>query len=118
MAVAVPNVNDITNSLNDTNLNTADLHHQVQQSIDAIDSGDLATSLSTHGSSNITGIISEISDNYNFIKQVSEDQITITNASDMLTIQKKLQTFAVDTQLVSKVASVTITGVNSLVKMQ
>lgn len=63
-------------------------------------------------------IMSDISNDYDFIKAITENKYTVDSVEKTLKTQRATDEFSYETELVSKVASVTVSGINTLVKMQ
>ncbi len=62
-------------------------------------------------------LIQNVSGNYSFIKAISENIGAMDTATAMKT-QQAMADFSYYTELTSKVASITSSGINALVKMQ
>lgn len=63
-------------------------------------------------------IISGVSNDYDFIKAISQNQYAVDSVQKTLITEKALDEFSYETELVGKVASIAVQGVNTLVKMQ
>lgn len=63
-------------------------------------------------------LMTDISNNYSFVEAIMEHQYSVDTVKKALKTQKSLEEFSYETELVSKVASVTAQGINTLVKMQ
>lgn len=77
------------------------------------DSSDIASMIG--GASDL---MTNISNNYAFMEAIVEEQYSVDTVRKTLKTQKALEEFSYETELVSKVASVTAQGINTLVKMQ
>lgn len=67
---------------------------------------------------NSSDLVSDISNNYNFLTDVMSGQKPINSVDDTLQTQKHLEDFSYETGLVSKAVGIGIQGINTLVKMQ
>ena len=63
-------------------------------------------------------LMTNISNNYAFIDAITKEEYSVDSVRKTLKTQKALEEFSYETELVSKVASVTVQGINTLVKMQ
>jgi hypothetical protein len=78
--------------------------------------GDTSTVVNKIGES--SDLMSNISNDYDFLKAITEHQYAVDSVQKTLATEKATDEFSYEAELVSKVASVGVSGINTLVKMQ